>query len=59
MVESSQAMLPSPFAKTKIYAYSGKTNEGEWAGFPGPSILAQKDKMLNIPFVNPKENQKI
>ena len=40
------------FGKTTIYAYGGSTNKGYYAGFPGPSIIATKDRPIKVTWRN-------
>lgn len=53
MVKTSQQFLPKHlYPKTTIYAYAGKTENGYKASFPGPTIIATKDRPVDITWIN-------
>jgi len=53
MVQTKQQMLPPEiFGKTTIYAYGGNTETGYYAGFPGPAIVATKDRQTKVTWTN-------
>lgn len=53
MVKTTQQILPPVmFGKATIYAYGGATANGYFAGFPGPTILATKDRPIKITWRN-------
>ena len=53
MVKTKQQILPKKlFGKTTIYAYAGKTNSGYKAAFPGPTIMATKDRPVKVRWIN-------
>lgn len=53
MVKTQQQILPKGvYGKTTIYAYAGKTNNGYKAMFPGPAIVATKDRPIRVKYRN-------
>lgn len=54
MVKTKQQILPKElnFGKTTIYAYAGQTKSGYKASFPGPAIMATKDRPIKIRWRN-------
>ena len=53
MVKTKQQILPHElFNKTTIYAYGGNTKKGYYAGFPGPAIIATKDRPIKVTWKN-------
>lgn len=53
MVKTKQQILPHrAFGQTTIYAYGGLTNNGYYSGFPGPAIVATKDRPIKVTWRN-------
>lgn len=54
MVKTKKQILPKElnYGKTTIYAYAGKTKSGYKASFPGPTIMATKDRPIKIRWRN-------
>jgi hypothetical protein len=53
MVKTKQQLLPAnQFNATTIYAYAGQTQSGYKAVFPGPTIMATKNRPLKVTWKN-------
>ena len=53
MVKTTQQILPPKlFGRTTIYAYGGMTDKGYYAGFPGPAIVATRERPIKVIWRN-------
>jgi hypothetical protein len=53
MRKIKQQILPKKLCgPTTLYAYAGRTSKGYYAGFPGPAIVAEKDRPIKVTWKN-------
>ncbi len=53
MVKVKKQILPiGLFNSTTLYVYAGQTKTGYQASFPGPAIIAVKDRLIKVTWKN-------